>query len=74
LILKAIIRRFKSAKNEVIKSVILVNRQEGGLDNNQQHVADVSPIITRDELMVRWQELNGMTNEEWWNRCALSIL
>jgi orotate phosphoribosyltransferase len=74
LILKAIIRRFKSAKNEVIKSVILVNRQEGGLDNNQQHVADVSPIITRDELMVRWQELNGMTNEEWWNRYALSIL
>jgi hypothetical protein len=27
-------------------------------------VADVSRIITRDELMVRWQELNGMANDE----------
>jgi hypothetical protein len=26
-------------------------------------VADVRRIITRDELMVRWQELNGMANE-----------
>jgi len=55
------IERTRSEGLEVIKSVILVNRQEGGLDNIQQHVADVSPIITRDELMVRWQKLNGMT-------------
>jgi orotate phosphoribosyltransferase len=44
---------------EVIKSVILVDRQEGGLENIQQHVPNVSCIITRDELMGRWQELNG---------------
>jgi orotate phosphoribosyltransferase len=48
---------------EVIRAVILVDRQEGGLENIEQHVADVRRIITRDELMVRWQELNGMTNE-----------
>jgi orotate phosphoribosyltransferase len=48
----------------VIKAVILVDRQEGGLENIQQHVADVSRIITRDELMVRWQELRRMTRDE----------
>ncbi len=53
------IERARSEGLEVIKSVILVDRQEGGLDNIQQHVADVSRIITRDELMTRWQELNG---------------
>ena len=53
------IERARSEGLEVVKSVILVDRQEGGLDNIQQHVADVSRIITRDELMARWQELNG---------------
>ena len=58
------IERARREDLEVIKSVILVDRQEGGLDNIQKHVADVSRIITRDELMARWQELNGMTNDE----------
>jgi orotate phosphoribosyltransferase len=58
------IERARKEDLEVIKAVILVDRQEGGLDNIQAHVADVSRIITRDELMVRWQELNGMTNDE----------
>jgi len=58
------IERARKEDLEVIKAVILVDRQEGGLDNIQQHVADVSRIITRDELMVRWQELNGMKNDE----------
>ena len=53
------IERARSEGLEVVKSVILVDRQEGGLDNIQQHVADVSRIITRDGLMARWQELNG---------------
>jgi len=53
------IERARSEGFEVIKSVILVDRQEGGLDNIKQHVADVSRIITRDDLMARWQELNG---------------
>ena len=68
------IERARSEGLEVVKSVILVDRQEGGLDNIQRHVADVSCIITRDELMACWQELNGMTKDEGRNRCALSIL
>ena len=43
---------------EVVKSVILVDRQEGGLDNIRMHVQDVSAIISRDELMERWKEFN----------------
>jgi orotate phosphoribosyltransferase len=58
------IERARSEGLEVVKSVILVDRQEGGLDNIQRHVADVSRIITRDELMACWQELNGMTRGE----------
>ena len=36
---------------DVVKAVILVDRQEGGLDNIRRHVADVTAIITRDELL-----------------------
>ena len=36
---------------EVVKAVILVDRQEGGLGHIQEHVADVTAIITRDELL-----------------------
>ncbi len=35
----------------VVKAVILVDRQEGGLENIRQHVADVSALVTRDELL-----------------------
>ena len=52
------IERARSEGLEVVKSVILVDRQEGGLDNIGRYVNDVSRIITRDELMTRWQELN----------------
>lgn len=31
--------------------IILVDRQEGGIENIKQHVSDVSAIVTRDELM-----------------------
>jgi orotate phosphoribosyltransferase len=37
----------------------LVDRQEGGLENIRQHVADVSAIIRRDELVLRWQQLHA---------------
>jgi orotate phosphoribosyltransferase len=36
---------------EVVTAGILVDRQEGGLENIRQYVEDVSAIITRDELM-----------------------
>ena len=56
------VERARAEGLEVAKSVILVDRQEGGLVNIGKHVADVSAIITRDELIERWKEL-GLTNE-----------
>jgi orotate phosphoribosyltransferase len=53
------IERAQSEGLEVVKSVILVDRQEGGLDNIRRHVDDVSAIVTRDDLMERWKELRG---------------
>jgi orotate phosphoribosyltransferase len=58
------IERARSEGLEVVKSVILVDRQEGGLDNIREHIADVSAIVTRDELMKRWNELKGKENNE----------
>ena len=51
------IERAQSEGLDVVKSVILVDRQEGGLDNIREKVGDVSAIITRDELMRRYEEL-----------------
>jgi len=45
------IERARSEGVDVVKAVILVDRQEGGLENIGQHVPDVSAIISRDELM-----------------------
>ena len=43
---------------KVVKAVILVDRQEGGLDNIREHLDDVEAVVTRDELLARWRELN----------------
>ena len=48
------IERARSEGLEVVTAVVLVDRQEGGLDNIREHVEAVSCIITRDELMQRW--------------------
>jgi orotate phosphoribosyltransferase len=45
------IERARSEGLEVVKAVILVDRQEGGMENIRQHVDNVSSIISRDELM-----------------------
>jgi len=45
------IQRAREEGLEVVKAVILVDRQEGGLANIREHVADVTAIITRDELL-----------------------
>ena len=50
------IRAIQRAREEglkVIKAVILVDRQEGGMENIRQEVADAVAIITREELMAR---------------------
>lgn len=48
------IERARDEGLEVVRAVILVDRQEGGRENIQQHVPNVSCIITRDELMERY--------------------
>lgn len=40
----------------VVRAVVLVDRQEGGLDNIRELVPDTTAIITRDELIRRWRD------------------
>jgi orotate phosphoribosyltransferase len=47
------IQRARSEGLEVAKVVILVDRQEGGIENIKKHVPDVEAIVTRDDLMSR---------------------
>lgn len=51
------IERATSEGLAVVKAVILVDRQEGGLENIRRHVPDVSAIVTRDELVTCWKSL-----------------
>lgn len=51
------IERAQSEGLKVVRSVILVDRQEGGLDNIRKHVDDVTAIVTRDELLERYKIL-----------------
>jgi len=50
------IERARSEGLDVVKAVILVDRQEGGLENIRKHVGDVSAIISRDELMTNMKD------------------
>ncbi len=50
------IERARSEGLEVVRVVVLVDRQEGGLDNIRSHVTDASAIISRDELVACWKE------------------
>jgi orotate phosphoribosyltransferase len=52
------IERARSEGLEVVRAVILVDRQEGGMDNIRSHVADTVAIITRDELVDCWKKSN----------------
>ena len=51
------IERAGSEGLDVVKAVILVDRQEGGLENIRQHVRDVAAIISRDELMKQYEKI-----------------
>lgn len=55
------IERARSEGLEVVRAVVLVDRQEGGLAHIRQHVADVRAVICRDELIERWRQLNSST-------------
>lgn len=45
------IERARENGLEVVRAVVLVDRQEGGLDNIRSHVPDTLALITRDELL-----------------------
>jgi orotate phosphoribosyltransferase len=45
------IERARLEGMEVVAAVILVDRQEGGLENIARHVKDVSAVVTREDLM-----------------------
>ena len=51
------IERARSEGLKVVRAVILVDRQEGGIDNIKQHVSNVSSIVTRDELVLHWNSI-----------------
>jgi len=51
------IERARSEGLVVVKAVILVDRQEGGLENIRRHVEDVSAIVTRDDLLAEYRRL-----------------
>lgn len=51
------IERARAEGLEVVRAVVLVDRQEGGLEAIRRHVPDAGGIITRDELLARWQEI-----------------
>ncbi|MBA3037951.1 MAG: orotate phosphoribosyltransferase [Desulfobacterium sp.] len=53
------IERARAEGMEVVKAVILVDRQEGGSDNIRKYIDDVTAIITRDELLACWNILNS---------------
>ena len=45
------IERARENGLEVMRTVVLVDRQEGGLENIRRHVPDTRALITKDELM-----------------------
>jgi orotate phosphoribosyltransferase len=51
------IERARSEGLDVVRAVVLVDRQEGGMDNIRTHVSDASAIITRDELVACWKKM-----------------
>ncbi len=53
--IKAITRARAEGMN-VVKVVVLVDRQEGGLEHIQEYVPVVSALITRDELVAAWEK------------------
>ncbi len=52
------VERARAEGMDVIKAVILVDRQEGGVENIRKQVPDVATIVNRDELMEQWASTN----------------
>ena len=58
------IERAQQEGLSVAKVVVLVDRQEGGLDAIARHVNDVTAIVTRSELFERWHAVAGASGTE----------
>jgi orotate phosphoribosyltransferase len=50
------IERARAEGLDVVEAVVLVDRQEGGLENIRRHVEAVTAIINRDELVAAYRE------------------
>jgi orotate phosphoribosyltransferase len=50
------IERARQEGLTVVQAIILVDRQEGGLENIRQQVADTTAVFTRDALMAHLQQ------------------
>lgn len=53
------IERARDEGLEIASVVVLIDRQEGGLENIGRHVERVSAIITRDELLACHESVNS---------------
>lgn len=45
------IERAREEGMEVVRVIVLVDRQEGGMENIRQHISDAVALITREELV-----------------------
>jgi orotate phosphoribosyltransferase len=57
----AAVARARSEGLEVVRAVILVDREEGGLEAIREAVPDARALVTRADLMARWRELHPET-------------
>ena len=51
------VERAQSEGLQVVKVVVLVDRQEGGLENIRKHVSDTIAIISREELLTHYRKM-----------------
>jgi orotate phosphoribosyltransferase len=58
------VERARSEGLEVVRAVILVDRQEGGMDNIRAHVPSATAIITRDELVACWKRMENAEKDD----------
>jgi orotate phosphoribosyltransferase len=49
------IERAESEGLNVVKAIVLVDRQEGGMENIQQKIPNVTAVITKEELLREYQ-------------------
>ena len=50
------IEQARSVGMEVLKAVVLIDRQEGGMDRVKEHIPLVEAIITRDDMMALYKQ------------------